>query len=395
MRTSAPDSARTAVAEHLRTMLRLALDREAGFDDARAAPIREALPPRLAAGLVAAVAEHRVSPCLGPVLDDGGLPPEAVDGIRAQHRAAVRASLPIQSATAFLSSQAEAAGIRCLAYKGVALAERTTGDPTARGSGDVDLVFSPRGMPQVHAFLTDIGATLLPGWTPEPGSPLWPWAVRVRPEAPYRWRGLDIDVHWRLDRLPQAMSTDFEALWDRRDHARIGGVLVPTLGPVDALLATCVHGTKEHWRQWRWVVDVVRQVRLLPAEAWADLRTRARAAGAEQGLAIGLAVGQHLSTRPMPLIPGPAAVEAAAEAWAEGASGQSPFGRITASKQLARLRWTLRTRPNDAALLSLAAQLAWSTQDMAEVPLPPALLPAYPLLRPVLWRRRLVRDHSG
>lgn len=391
MRTPARDLARQAVAEYLRGLLRLALDREASVDGPWTVPIPEAPSISLVPGLVAAVAEHRVSPCLAPVLDDVGLPREMADAIRAQHRAAVRASLRVQSATAFISSEAESAGIRCLAYKGVALAERTTGEPSARGGGDVDLVFSPRDLPAVHAFLTSLGATLMPGWTPEPGSPLWPWAVRVRPEAPYAWRGVDIDVHWRLDRLPQAMSTDFDSLWAGRDRARIGGAVVPTLGPVDALLATCVHGTKEHWRQWRWAVDVVRQVRLLPQEAWGDLRARAQAAGAEQGLAIGLAVVERLTNASTPLAPGPWARARACEAWAESVSGATPFGRITAARQFERLAWTVRTRPNDASLLSLAAQLAWSSQDMAEVPLPPALLPAYPLLRPFLWRRRLSR----
>jgi hypothetical protein len=382
--------ATTMAGTYLAELLRAALVWEAMTGN----PPPPSAPPPPGLDLTAvldACADHRVSSCLAPALEVLDVPAELADGIRAQHSRAVRASLPVQAATAQLSATAADAGIRCLAYKGVVLAQQTTGDPASRGFGDVDLLVDVADMPRLHRLLTDEGAYLAPGWTPAPGSDLWPWAARVRPEAPYVWRGVDIDVHWRLDRLPQAMSTPFADLWSRRAHATIGGASIPTLGAVDALLVTCVHGTKEHWRQWRWVVDAVRQIRSLSPEEWASVRPAARAAGAEVSLAIGLAVADLLTPIATPLIPGPWARARAQEAWTEGLSGVSPFGRITAAKQFQRLAWTIRTRPDDRALLSLAAQLAWSTQDMADVPLPPALLPAYPLIRPVLWRRRLAR----
>lgn len=391
MLTRTPDEHRSSAAEYVASLVRHALELESGVTTADDRPV--VAPIGVGEDVVLEVIRaHRVSSCLSGALSQLSMPEALADGIREQQAASVRASLPIQSATAYLTMATQEAGLRCLAYKGVALAERTTGDPSARGFGDVDLLVDPADMPRFHRLLERIGATLLTGWTPTPGSALWPWAARVRPEAPYRWHGVDIDVHWRLDPLPEAMSTPFGQLWESRAFARIGGAVVPTLGPVDALLATCVHGTKEHWRQWRWSVDVVRQVRLLPPGEWPRLKEAAEHCGADVSLAIGLAVAERLTGRSAPLIPGRWARAQAEEAWAEGISGTTPFGRITAAKQFQRLGWTVRTRPDDRALLSLATQLAWSTQDMAEVPLPVLLLPVYPVLRPFLWWRRLARQ---
>ena len=169
----------------------------------------------------------------------------------------------------------------------------------------------------------------------------------------------------------------------------MGGRQLPTLGSLDALLATAAHGTKEHWRQWRWVVDLVRQVRQLPADDWDRLLPEASRYGVERSLAIGLAVGEHLAPGLSPLRPGPWARRLGNEAWEEGVQDTSPFGAITARKQLARRLWTVRTRPDDRALVSMVAQAGWSTQDMAQVPLPMPLVVVYPLIRPVLWWQRL------
>jgi hypothetical protein len=376
MPTTETGATALAAGRYVAGMLRTALARESGASEPSAPTLPPGLDPE---DVLEACVAHRVSSCLVHALDCLDVPQEVAEGIRAQDARARRASLPLQAATVQLATAAAESGIRCLAYKGVVL-------------GDIDLLVDPADMPGFHRFLVDMGAELVPGWTPSPESDLWTWCARVRPEAPYRWRGIDLDIHWRLDRLPQAMSIPFADLWSRRSHATIGGAQIATLSPVDALLTTCVHGTKEHWRQWRWVVDAVRQIRALPATEWTALRPASRAAGAEVSLAIGLAVAGHLTGTPAPLVPGPWARALAEEAWAEGVTGESPFGRITAAKQFQRLAWTIRTRPDDTALLSLAAQLSWSTQDMADAPLPPALLPVYPLMRPFLWRRRLARS---
>ncbi|NHA01554.1 hypothetical protein G5V59_21850 [Nocardioides sp. W3-2-3] len=85
------------------------------------------------------------------------------------------------------------AGIDHLVLKGPALAVQTTGDPTARGSGDVDLLVAPTDVePALDRLLTA-------GWTCRAGSTVdrasWSWRhqpaprQRALPRRPRRGRG--------------------------------------------------------------------------------------------------------------------------------------------------------------------------------------------------------------
>jgi hypothetical protein len=216
---------------------------------------------------------------------------------------------------------------------------------------------------------------------------------RIGCELPYRWRDVDIDVHWRLDRLPQIAAMPFDELWQARDAVTIGGRELPTLGADDALLVTCAHGTKEHWRHWRWIVDLVRQAR--GTVEWEPLLERSRRTGCEESLAVGLAMHAYLAPVPVGPAPGPRPRRLAAMAWQDAGRGSAPFGEISLHKQLDRIRWTWQTLPSATSTGSLLLRQAVTTMDMAEVPLPRTFVFGYAALRPYLWARRLVNGRYG
>jgi hypothetical protein len=299
----------------------------------------------------------------------------------------------VQTAAAILVGGLNDHGIRCLTYKGAALAVATTGDPAARGPGDVDIIVAPHDVPAAHAYLLEQGASFAPGYCPSPDSPLWPTARRVGCEMPYRWKGVDIDVHWRFDRLPQIADVAFDDLWSARALVVLGGREVPTLGAQDALLVTVAHGTKEHWRTWRWIVDLVRQARQVTD--WAALIERGRVTGCEDALAVGLAMHDYLAPHAAPLVPGPRARRLAAWSWENACRGSAPFDGPVLASQVARMRWTWQTLPSRRAAGSLVMRQGITTLDMAELPLPRALAWGYPVVRPYLWARRLITGRYG
>ncbi|MFZ4510394.1 MAG: nucleotidyltransferase family protein [Candidatus Nanopelagicales bacterium] len=344
---------------------------------------------------ITAVTRHRVSSTIAPVGKLIGLTPGSQDQLDSMLSHDILGSMRLQSVAAAITDVLTRAGVRSLAYKGVALAAQTTGDPASRGFGDVDILVSPSDFIAAHNALIGAGARLMPGYVPDPHSHLWPTAQRIGNEAPYRWRGVDLDMHWRFDRLPQIANIEFDALWGRRAYVTLAGQQVATLGELDALMVTCVHGTKEQWRQWRWVVDAVRQMRVVPEEDWNAVREYSRATGCEEGLAVAVALANKMVPGSSPFAAGTRANRLADHAWNQAVNDNSPFGDISREKQTERLQWMLQTLPSVSSAGSVAVRLGWANLDLAEVPLPRYLMWAYPLMRPYLWNRRLRSGSYG
>jgi hypothetical protein len=344
---------------------------------------------------ITAVTRHRVSGTIAPVGKLIGLTPESQNQLDCILSQDILGSMRLQSAAAAITDVLTRAGVRSIVYKGVALAAQTTGDPATRGFGDVDILVSPSDFIAAHDALISAGAQLIPGFIPDPHSHLWPTAQRIGCEAPYRWRDVDLDMHWRFDRLPQIANIPFDDLWDHRAYVTLAGQQVATLGALDALMVTCVHGTKEHWRQWRWVVDAVRQMRVVPKEDWNASREYSRATGCEEGLAVAVALANRLVPGSSPFKAGTRAARLADQVWNQAVNNSSPFGDISREKQIERLRWMLQTLPSVRSTGSVAVRLGWANLDLAEVPLPRYLMWAYPLLRPYLWNRRLRSGSYG
>jgi len=342
---------------------------------------------------VQCIIEQRVTWLVARHASDEVLAGQAGDLLRLASEEDVLASMRVQSAAATLVTGLLNAGIPCLTYKGTALAVATTGDPSARGSGDVDLLVDQENVRATHEFLLEAGAEFVAGYSPSPDSDLWQMARRFGCELPYRWRGVDIDLHWRFDRLPQIAKMPFGDLWPLREVVELGSRSIPTLGAVDALLVTVAHGTKEHWRHWRWIVDLVRQARAITD--WETVRQRARTSGCEKALAIGLAIHEYLAPQPAPFSPTGNPRILAAWAWSNSCAGTAPFDGVSLDRQVARLRWTRQTLPSIRAAGSFVARQAYTPLDMAELPLPRELAWCYPSVRPALWARRLLTGRYG
>ena len=384
--THSAEAVRTSI-----TVLQWSLAAEAG------APRQP--PPRFTEAewddLLSVAARHHVIGVIAGQADALDLPSPVRAGLRERRISAVTASMPVRSAAVTITTALNEAGVRCLTYKGPALAVATTGDPSARGAGDVDVLVSPEDVPVAADVLEALGARFVPGYIPDARSPLWPTARRLNCEMPYKWRGTDIDLHWRFDRLPQVVAVPFDDLWARRQRVELGAGEVETLGSVDALLVTASHGTKEHWRHWRWVVDVVRQAR--GVDGWAAVRSLARDGGCEMPLAVALAMHEKLAPLPTAVDrrPGATAEALAETAWWRSGEGAAPFGSVSLAKQVQRMRWNVQTAPSAAAVGSMLVRQGWTTLDMAELPLPAGLVWAYPLVRPYLWARRLRTGRFG
>jgi hypothetical protein len=208
--------------------------------------------------LIEALRRHRVAELVGSQAAGLGVPEVLVSPIEAIRAASRRAMMLQVLETDRLQGLFAGAGIRCMAIKGPALAVQTTGDPAARGSGDVDLLIDLQDVETAHRLLLANGWRIRPGYQVEPGTWAWDHVLRAFNALTYDGPGSAVDLHWRLDPTFDALPTFAEA-WERRVRVDLGGgVQVQTLCHADLLAHTSLHNAKDSWRWMRGLVDLHR-----------------------------------------------------------------------------------------------------------------------------------------
>lgn len=252
---------------HVRELARGALLVEAGRPPQTSPETVRAI-SQIVPELLFSVTRHRLLDLLDTHAEALGLP-GALARPLAELRASGRRLLMVQLLEiGRVQGLLEAAGVPALVIKGLPLAVQTTGDPAARGPGDIDLLVPPGAAETVHRLLTSHGWALRTDAAVEPGTWAWRHVHRTTCALPYLGAAANVDLHWRLDTTTDALP-EFAELWERREVVDLGGVAVATLGKGDLLAQTCFHAAKDRWRWLRSLVDVHR-IAAMP-EVWSGV----------------------------------------------------------------------------------------------------------------------------
>lgn len=158
-------------------------------------------------------------------------------------------------------------GIDHLVIKGAPLAVQTTGDPTARGAGDVDVLVDAADLPAALDRLAARGLAVRREHAVDRDSWMWRYQRWAAHEVTLDGRLDSVDVHWRLDPTHDGLP-GFAELWSRRASVDVGPVTVATLGLADAFAHAVRHAAQDDWGSLRSLVDVHRLAR--DPVAWPD-----------------------------------------------------------------------------------------------------------------------------
>lgn len=222
--------------------------------------------------VAAAARLHRVTSVLVDRAEAIGLPDELRDLLRALAREQSLAGLRLAAESVRAVGALRAAGVPTLLFKGVALAVQSTGTPTARGSGDIDLLVRPADLPAAHEAL------IASGWSGDPLPPAgrWQrWYVAVRRERSYGGPAAAIDLHWRIGWHARPLP-DSDTLLRRAGSVSIADLEISTLALPDALAAACYHAAVDRYARLRLLVDVARLLARPEAFPPADASWRLR-----------------------------------------------------------------------------------------------------------------------
>lgn len=331
------------------------------------------------------VRTHRLAAYLGPRADLLDLTPLEVRQLTdAWKQANIQGELQAMS-TVRVCTELEAAGIPVVAYKGVGLSWLTTGSTGGRGGGDVDvLVPADRAADAIEALVGVGGVVLAPGF-PRPGDRLWKSFTRLYNEFPVQFGPVEVDLHWRLDSVPEVLPIPFRDLQARGACVPVSGSSFRTLGTQDALLVAALHGTKEQWQTLRRVIDFVLLARAV--SDWDALVASADAYGGRPALNLGLCFASRLAPElrpPAEALCRSSDVRRADACWAMLARSGGRSRRPTRTAVLATLRWQMRTMPSARARWHLLERSLVYFKDMERLKLPPSMLAGYALLRPFM-----------
>lgn len=326
----------------------------------------QATPPELPAGVdwesvFEAAARHGVSAMVGRSLRHAELPSPLRERLRLVEFAVAQRGLHLTGILHELTKELAAAGLRVIAYKGPVLSQQLYGDPAVREAVDLDLLLSPGDVRGAMAVLTRRGFTPL---RPYPASTL-PQLIRYRAEYGMV-KGDDlIELQWRLAPMYFSAAFDFEAAWNRRRTVNIGGMQVATFSAEDNLLALCVHGTKHHWQQLKWVLDIDFLIRNESGLDWQAAEADAAASGIRTILLTSLATSRLLLGTPLPptlqdAIGRNRMASMAASAFVGALDGSPSVSELEHHRTMLRLRERARDRWRYLAHLAvLPTELEW------------------------------------
>lgn len=292
----------------------------------------------------------------------------------------------------------DAAGIRHVFIKGIALSIQLYGDPVARGGRDIDLLVERERTRDAEAILRDLGYV-----PPTNASP-----VRPDENTPPKESGwvhgesrILAELHDRLCENPALLPWSFEALWAEREMVTIAGTAVPTMAQRRLPIYLAVHGIRHGWQRLMWLTDLA--VLLDSDAAWDEALAMAAKEGLEgMMLHVGWAL-HHWLARPVP-----AAVLARAARridvrllnrlvaqFHDGPEWYEASPRNSLRRFLAGSVWSRSiTYAMKPSRHFWGRQLAWdlsSPQDRAAFALPGGLGWMYPLIRPFGWAIRRLR----
>lgn len=298
--------------------------------------------------------------------------------------------------------------IAALPFKGPALGVLAHASATIRPSRDIDVLVHPRDMDGAIAALGRLGYRLSESLPPKAMA------------ACYESYGQDIvfaegrapvEPHCAFTPSALAVSLDLEGIWRRASQVALGRCSVPTLSLEDTLFVACLHGSKERWWRLLWIADVAALIHRHSTIDWPVLMERARAAGAQRMLLLGVGLARELFASGLPervaaTIDGDAALSRLVQEIAHDVSAPRPPSGPP--ERLSLYYWRLRERPGDRLRYVWRTLTTPRFQHYGMIRLPDALFGGYVVVKLVhdyvllplwwlakgRWRRRTAASQA-
>jgi hypothetical protein len=356
------------------------------------------------------VRRHRIGPLVHATLSSGKygvIPNDLMAPLVAEARANAAKALRSQRAHVLIARGMRASGLGWLAFKGVTLAARYYPSVSHRHVNDIDFWVDAASHKQARAVLAALGFAKLDEedrWCLAERGPRHAGFLSERfIEEMHASAELgSVELHWRLALNTHQFSLEPALLLQRGQKIELAGEVIQVMQADDLLLYLCEHGSRHGWSRLKWLVDLPF---LLGSQDWdwSALFAKARAAGCEKTLALGLELSRCLLGWSMPEQAALLVNRTRFLGWARRLAvriqqapetlGQLPIWEIV--PHMARVvTLMLLLTPNAASVRRQVWLMLLSPSDLNVVRVPDRAFGLYYVLRPFLMIYRRVIQRS-
>jgi len=313
-----------------------------------------------------------------------GSPGTPFEHLQKETRANALHALALGSELARVSKRLDEQGIRVLSYKGPVLAIQAYHDVALRQFDDLDIVLRQRDMCAAHETLLGLGyaAKFAPVLSPERKNSPIPGEYKYYNET----RRVLVELHTEKTLRHFPVVPNLDELFERSVSVELGGSPARTFAAEDALIAICIHGSKDFWDRILWIADVSELIQSHPQLDWDAVVSRAESLKAQRMLHVGLLLSSELLDAPLP---GSIDGQARKDTTASALASELKNNLLAANPPCVGVahRFHIRRRSVRGLLFGwrYAGRLTLlpSDEDWQDVRLPRTFAPLYLLLRPL------------
>ncbi len=190
-----------------------------------------------------------------------------------------------------------AAGIRSLAYKGVALALSLYGNIGSRQSCDVDILIHQRDVLAARKAL--LAAAYIPLLSLPSAQECRYLAANCEMQFSSANSQVLVELQWQIVPRYFCITFDIDRFFERAVRRTIGGLEIDTLSPEDTALVLAVHGGKHAWSRFGWACDFAELLRRGNLD-WNAVQADAEGCGARDMLIVAIGIAARLFDAPVP-----------------------------------------------------------------------------------------------
>ncbi|MDX1764529.1 MAG: nucleotidyltransferase family protein [bacterium] len=230
------------------------------------------------------------------------LPPEvqteipAMSVLRAQYHLVSASNLHLLHEYDRIAEKLWAAGIRCIGFKGAALARLLYPTPGLRPMFDIDLLVPEEDLEGVAEVVAALGYGLPEGQTCRRSRP-YDYHLHYLRKGP---APVYLEIHWRLGEQNR-YNMDLQGVWERAAASPWGPSLI--MSDDDTFLYLCQHFFKHFlFKRLSWLCDIYEWIARKPID-WKRVIERARSQGMATYLAYTLTIVGNFYSMELPVEP--------------------------------------------------------------------------------------------
>jgi hypothetical protein len=193
-----------------------------------------------------------------------------------------------------------AVDLRLLCWKGPVQSLQLYGASSLRSFSDIDLVVDPHDALRAEELLEALGYVPHVALTKAQLRAFR--RVQVERVLVHAGLGQVVDFHWGFAGVPFPFPLPFDDAWARHVEVVVDGETLPTLGPVDALVAAATHAARHLWCRLEQVAALDRLAR--QRLDWDGVDALAAHLGVRRQVGASLLLAQGLLDTPTPALPG-------------------------------------------------------------------------------------------